>query len=541
MRILKKLLLPAFALLLAVTLNSTEARADIVSAPRTAPITQVLIQGATVYANVACAPVPASDDGMLYLFADEVYQDGSAGKIVASMPAAENVTFAFPLNLNTPDSNLSRKFLVAVKQGGRWVQVSDEHYITNPEAAALYAAPRMDHGIKGLLPDPAKRHLEELDDLGIEQVAYNLYLGDLCGTSTAPNRPTTWYTYDGKNYAFDTYWLDQYDSLLGHFTEKGYQITLNLLNNRNPRNMDLIHPRSRDAHVCPGYAFNTAEPEGTQHLKAIAAFLGERYSGVTGIAQVDNWIIGNEVNARTEWYYMDTDNIDYNVNCYAKSFRIFYNGIKSNNASARIYNSIDQEWNRKSNPGCFLSREYLNYFNYYMLREGNIDWGLSFHPYDSPLYDPYAWCGLSVWVHYDWLTPYITMQNLYLLTDYMQQPEFLSPTGEVRSICLSEIGFTSHYGEQLQAASVVYGYLVAKNNPHIDAYLLFRQTDDAHEMESNIAEGLDRLDGSHKMAYDFYKAMDTGNENYYKGLASQIIGADVEALAISRNTPTRAE
>ena len=73
-------------------------------------------------------------------------------------------------------------------------------------------------------------------------------------------------------------------------------------------------------------------------------------------------------------------------------------------------------------------------FNYYMEREGNIDWGLSFHPYDAPLYDPYAWKGQSIYVYDNVKTPYITMQNLHVLTDYMQQEEFLHLYPELRQV-----------------------------------------------------------------------------------------------------------
>ena len=100
--------------------------------------------------------------------------------------------------------------------------------------------------------------------------------------------------------------------------------------------------------------------------------------------------------------------------------------MKSMNANVRIYNSIDQEWNRKSNPGSFLSKDYLDTFNYYINREGNIDWGLSFHPYNSPLYDPYAWNGPAVWVKNSITSPYITMQNIDILINYMHQGNFLN-------------------------------------------------------------------------------------------------------------------
>ena len=283
---------------------------------------------------------------------------------------------------------------------------------------------------------------------------------------------------------------------------------------------------------------NTKEDGGTQHLKAIAAFLAQRYSG-GAYGTVDNWVIGNEVNARTEWYYMNSTNLELNVSEYVKAFRIFYNEIKAVNANARVYTSFDQEWCRKSNPGCFLSKEYLDRFNYYINREGNIDWSLSVHPYNAPLFDPYAWKQQSQYVSNSLSTPYITMENIYILTDYMCQASFLAPSGNVRNISLSEIGFTSSFGEDAQAASITYAYTMAENNPYISSFILFRETDDAHEMESHIAQGLKNLDGSKKMSYDFYKNLGTAQAATYKAQASQIIGQDVDALVTNRTFLTR--
>ena len=513
---------------------------------RTIRIDGCLTDGHSVFCDLSMSEVPQSDDGYVYLYADEVYQDGPSGKLLGKTPlssirnnAAGGAEFQFPLNNRKTGSALSQKFLAAVKQGGRMVQISDEHYITNPEAAAVVPVARMDKGIKGILADPLKILNGELQDLNLDQASYNIYLGDICGPSTDPAYPTIPFTYEGITYQFDGGMMAHYDYIIRNLTEMDLQVTVNLLNNGSPKAPDLIHPLARDGHSAPNYAFNTVEPGGTQHLKAIAAFLAEHYNGHNGHGQIDNWIIGNEVNARTEQFYMASDDLDFNVNTYVKAFRIFYNGIKSVNGSARIYNSIDQEWNRKSNPGSFLSREYMDQFNYYILREGNIDYGLSFHPYNAPLYDPYTWLGLSRWVKHDLTTPYITMQNLYLLTDYMQQPQYLNPYGAVRSISLSEIGFTSSFGDDLQAASIIYAYEVARNNPFVDSFMLFRLTDDAHEMESMLAEGLDRLDGSHKPAYEYYRSIQTPDYEIYRRKANAIIGTDVSALARLREFPTR--
>lgn len=490
------------------------------------------ISGTDVVCRISAGSIPSSDDGKFYVYADEVYQDGPTGSIVASVKAGSSVSVSFPLNYNTEESNLSRKFLIAMKQNGRMVQVSDEHYITNPEALALWTSERMNVGIKGILPDVTKVSNGELQDLGIQQIVYNMDVDEICSASSVPGAIP--FDYNGQTYYFDGTVLGKYDSTLRSFNNFGIQVTMVLLNGgQGLYSQDLIHPLAQGG-SCPGYALNVADAAGTNHLKAIGAFLAQRYSGHAGCGQVDNWIVGNEVNARTSWWYTDSSSLDLNVNIYVKAFRIIYNEMKAANANVRIYNSIDQEWNRKSNPGSFLAKEYLDQFNYYMLREGNIDWSLSFHPYNSPLYDPYAWNGPAVWVKSGITTPYITMQNIDILINYMHQNKFLNPNGEVRSISIAEIGYTSSFGTESQEASIAYGYLKAASIPEIDAFILFRQTDEAHEMESNLALGLYDLNGNKKPAYEIYKNLGTENEASAKARASEIIGMSIDEM-ISQN------
>lgn len=496
---------------------------------RPVSISSCLIEGSDVVCRLQASSVPYSDDGKYYVYADEVYQDGTVGSVAASVKAGQNVSVQFPLNHNTAESNLSKKFLIAVKRGGQMVQVSDEHYITNPEAIAVHTSARRDAGIKGILPDVTRASNGELQELGIQQVVYNMDIGEICSAEGVHGAIP--FSYNGQTYYFDGEILSRYDSTIRSFNKFGMQVTLVLLNGgKSPYAQDLMHPLSLDGTECPGYALNVAEKAGTNHLKAIGAFLGQHYSGQTGCGQVDNWIVGNEVNARTSWWYTNSSSMDLNVNIYVKAFRIIYNEIKSMNANARIYNSIDQEWNRKSNPGSILAKEYLDQFNYYMNREGNIDWGLSYHPYNSPLYDPYAWNGPAVWVKENLSTPYITMQNIDILINYMHKPEFLAPDGQVRSISLAEIGYTSSFGNEAQEASIAYGYLKAASLPDVDAFILFRQTDDAHEMESHLALGLYDLSGNKKPAHEMYKNLGTANESAAKARASEIIGMDIDEM-----------
>lgn len=525
----------AFALLLCMTALAKPLQAEAAGRPVAIDSCQVI--GTDVVCHITAGRVPASDDGRYYVYADEVFEDGTAGRIVAETEAGADVGVSFPLNYGQADSNLSCKFLVAVKQGGQMVQVSDEHYITNPEGNAELTAMRIETGIKGILPDFSKISAGELEDLGIQQVVYNLYVDDICSAEGVFDAIP--FEYNGRTWYFDKTAVENYDTMCRFFTQEGIQMTMVLLNGgKGAYSQDMVHPLAVGGD-CPGYALNVADSAGTEHLKAVAAFLARRYSGYYNCGQIDNWVLGNEVNARTSWWYMNSDSLDVNVSAYVKAFRIIYNEMKAINANVRLYNSIDQEWNRKSNPGSFLAKAYLDRFNYYMNREGNIDWGLSYHPYNSPLYDPYSWNGPAVWVKNSITTPYITMQNIDILIDYMHQPEFLSPTGQVRSISLAEIGYTSSFGTAAQEASIAYGYLKAASIPDIDAFMLFRHTDDAHEMKSHLALGLCEINGDKKPAYEIYKDLGTVNEFAAKQRASEIIGMDIDEMIANNIIWTR--
>lgn len=171
------------------------------AAGRPAAISSCLISGSEVVCQIDAGSVPYSDDGKYYIYADEVYEDGPTGDVVATVKAGSSVSVSFPLNYNAADSNLSRKFLVAMKQGGQMVQVSDEHYITNPEALAAYTANRMNTGIKGILPDTTKLDNGDLADLGIQQAVYNMYLDDICSAASVPGAVP--FDYNGQTYYFD--------------------------------------------------------------------------------------------------------------------------------------------------------------------------------------------------------------------------------------------------------------------------------------------------------------------------------------------------
>lgn len=478
-----------------------------------------------------------SDDGYYYLFEEKVYENALAGEdyIVEDQKDVE-LTFSVNLNYNSANSRLFSKFVVAVKKDGEFMAISRPRHITNPEAIAKYS-PSFGNtsSKKGLLVDPEKLRGSELDDLGVKHAAYNIPLSRILGGTTHAAYPTVYYSYNGRNYAFNGQVIAEYDYIFSTLTNKGITITAIILNDMNPGHMELIHPRARSGGAgSPYFAFNAADSAGTEYIAAVGSFLANRYAG-TGHGKVMNWVIGNEINARKEWNYIEYMDTAQYVEEYAKAFRVFYNAILSINGNARVYISLDQQWAKSlySNGG-YGSKEILDEFNRNITAGGNIDWGVAQHPYNYPLTSAKAWSGGSKVANSE-TTPVITIKNIHVLTDYLQKEAFRTASGEVRHVILSEMGYTSSAGQELQAASFVYAYKVIEANRYIDSMLFSRQTDAPSEVAQGLALGISTLGGGHKSIYNAFKYVDTAEAAKYTDFALRIIGVGSWGEVISRH------
>lgn len=468
--------------------------------------------------------IPSSDDQYLYLFALESYQiiNESVEPVLFTIKDTDPL-FYLDWDFVKDREYLFDSFVLAVKQNGKYCAISDKFYITNPELIAENQgeAPVAD-SIKGLLLDPAMLLSEQLDNLSCKQIVYNIPIGNLLGETSDKKFPTIYYTYKGRTYALDGYVVAGYDGMFRYLHDKNIVITAIVLNNWSEENTCLLHPLSRDNRTAEYYEFNTVEETGCETLEAIASFLGERYSNDRH-GLVSNWIIGNEINQREKWNYIAYMGVEDYVRTYESSFRIFYQAIKSHNANANVYFSIDQMW--KSNDGSETSfyngKEVLDTFNQMVKKHGDIDWGLALHPYSYPLNKVDCWTDDA---DYTENAPIVSMKNVNVATDYMQKEQMLNPKGDVRSIVLSEVGFTSTAGDEVQAAAFAYSYYMALQNPCIDAFLVNRMTDSSEEIEQGLALGLQTLDGTHKKIWDVFAHIDSENGAAYTDFALDIVG-----------------
>lgn len=305
------------------------------AAAGTATISQCIISGGNQITVVAAADGVPSDDGNLYLFEMKPYQNSISGRsdFCAVTPNAPTVTFVTTLDQGTANSKLYSKFVVAAVQGGAFVPVSQEFYITNPEVLATHTAVNpVPLSIKGITADNAA--MVSMPDLGVQHASYEMAIDRFF--QPGPALP---YNYNGKTYNFNQGIVAEYDMVMTIFASQKVEVTMNLVNYYNAATALTVKPSGR----VPGYrhyAFNTDEQQGAESIAALMSFLASRYSNpATGL--ITNWIIGNEVNNNNPWYFAGNFNASNFALEYEKAFRMCYNAIKSENANARVLTCID--------------------------------------------------------------------------------------------------------------------------------------------------------------------------------------------------------
>ncbi|MCR5404720.1 MAG: hypothetical protein K6E91_13020 [Butyrivibrio sp.] len=480
-----------------------------------------IVDSGKVKVAVSSEGIPKSDDKYYYLFEEATYEDSipEDREPLAKTYKNESTSFSVDLNKGQANSRLFSKFQVAVKLDGKYVSVSHAKYITNPGACAGFSYGGMSHNsIKGILPDPLR--IGELADLGCEYATYNIPLSLILSKSGG-----TSYTYGGVTYHFNSQILNDYDNLFRRLNSMGIDVAAIVLNNASPSAYpEITHPSARSGSTAPYYMFNAADDSGVKALAAIGSFLANRYSG-SGHGNVSMWIIANEVNARREYNYMSHVDVNTYTTAFTRAFRVFYNAIKSQNSAAKVYIPIDQRWTYNTEKtGDYDAKDVIDIFASQMSEYGNIDWGLAAHPYSFPN-DATAFWKANKYVNHTVSTPCITMDNLEVLTNYMRQESMLDSQGRVRSIILSEIGYSSTSGQAMQAAAFAYAYVKMEQNGYIDALMLSRQTDAADEIAAlGLALGLQTTGGHHKQIYDVFKYIDTSRRSEVISFAYDIVG-----------------
>lgn len=461
-------------------------------------------------------------DNYLYLFEQKPYQRDLKGRTdyAAWITKGDALHFSIPLNHGTQSDRLYSSFVVAVYDGEEYIQVSNEVYVTNPEVMAKYTEPyKTGQTKKGLLIQTTQSMIADAFELGVNHVIVNIPFSHILGSGID-------YTYDGRTYHFSSDVLAVYDDTIRRMSEKNMTVTAVLLNDWNNATPQLYYPgvTRQPAGTANYYGFHVATEEGFETLKAIAAFLTERYSSLQSpYGRVSNWVIGNEINNQL-WNYMGPMSLEQYMEEYVRAFRVFYTAIRSTSSTSRVFFSTDYNWLHEADGRLkYNAKDVLDTFNSMVVPGGPMDWELAYHPYSIPMVEPEFWNDAETGlIKNNASSPVVNMINLNVLTDYLQQPQFLMRNGKPRHVILSEQGFTSQSHsrgevEELQAAAIAYAYYLADSNPLIDAFIMSRQVDAPSEVAASCSFGLWSCDMSkpndivptmRKQSWTVYKNID---------------------------------
>lgn len=459
------------------------------------------------------------DDGYYYLFELQPYETGIGSRTdyAAWCDKTEKLKFSLPFSGGDSDPRLYSRFVVALKIGDTYQAISAPIYVTNPGDVASFTEEYPEAmSKKGLLIE-----LDMLGDameLGVKHTTINIPYHHIIGGNLK-------YHYNGKDYYFNEELIASYDKMISSFSNKGIIVTAILLNGWND-----AHPELHEAGLAKSssafyYGFNVSTPEGYETTRALFSFMAERYSGADyKHGRVSNWIVGNEVNNNKNWNYVGPMDLASYTKLYEKNFRVAYTAIKSRSKNARVFFSTDYEWKKQNTNLQYAAKDFIDLFNAGISAEGNIEWGLAYHPYPYPMTEPEFWDDDQTgMVNETFESPVINFKNLHVLTDYFQQAHMRTAGGQVRHIILSEEGFTSDSISRgkvydIQAAAFAYAYYLVDNNPYIDAFILNRQVDAITEVETSCAFGLWTVDMSRpdkviavmpKNIYQVFKHIDT--------------------------------
>ena len=474
------------------------------------------------------------DDGYYYLFELQPYETGIGSRTdyAAWCDKTEKLKFSLPFSGGDSDPRLYSRFVVALKIGDTYQAISAPIYVTNPGDVASFTEEYPEAmSKKGLLIE-----LDMLGDameLGVRHTTINIPYHHIIGGNLK-------YHYNGKDYYFNEELIASYDKMISSFSNKGIIVTAILLNGWND-----AHPELHEAGLAKSssafyYGFNVSTPEGYETTRALFSFMAERYSGADyKHGRVSNWIVGNEVNNNKNWNYVGPMDLASYTKLYEKNFRVAYTAIKSRSKNARVFFSTDYEWKKQNTNLQYAAKDFIDLFNAGISAEGNIEWGLAYHPYPYPMTEPEFWDDDQTgMVNETFESPVVNFKNLHVLTDYFQQAHMRTAGGQVRHIILSEEGFTSDSISRgkvydIQAAAFAYAYYLVDNNPYIDAFILNRQVDAITEVETSCAFGLWTVDMSRpdkviavmpKNIYQVFKHIDTRKSLRYSEFAKSIVG-----------------
>lgn len=465
----------------------------------------------------------------------------------ATVKAAETMKVTLPY-INGNANRLYSKFLVAEKSAdGSYVIVTSAKYIENlgllSENSEPYPESKSKKGLQAQM-------ISDLQLLGVRHALINVALNEyIVGENT---ESAVSFVYNGQTYYVSRAKLENLDHKVKSMTDSGMNVYFNIILTAPDENASEV-VRS---FYCDGYdpnansfALNTRSETAMKNFQAFMDYIASRYTRPDrAYGFVPNFILGFEINSGRSWNNAGATSMQASVYSYHTAFRVAYAAMTSHYSNGRVYISLGNNFNSAAEtPGAdadpaydWPAKEYLDFFASVVRNSGDIDWGLSVNPYPSDQSMTEFW--LDEYAKNEVTTPFVTMKNIGVLTEYMHG-ESLTYNGKTRNIIIGEFGVggdpSSNDSMSMQAAAYALAYYAAAQNEDIDAFIWHRHVDHAGE---GLCFGLwSSLDGNvqlplaKKTIYSVFAQIDTAKSGDVTSFVKTLVGSGAFSLFMPDN------
>ncbi len=477
----------------------------------------------------------------IYLFELLPYQ--STSRLMDFTPAgqtkaAQNMSFSLDYEINT--QRMYSKFLIARRLAdSSYAILGFAHYIDNPEITAAYTYEFPKYASKkGLYV----QMMSDAQELGISQTVINVPINEYImteNTSAAVN-----YVYGNTTYYIKRDKLELLDYKIKQFTDVGVNCYINFIltkmTSETPETLSCLYMDTSFNDSAVLYALNTKNREAVMYYESFINFIAKRYTSPEkeyGFA--GSFIIGYQINSNRFYNYMGPMTLDSYLNNYAVSYRIADTAIRSVYSNAKVYISLGNNFNTNKSAGTdnpdptldYSSAEIIESFAEKISISGDLPWGIAFNAYPSdPALTDYTADPECI---NSQETPYISMKNIDVLCEYMNQDKLLYK-GSKRRITISGFGISSgedSLSQNIQAAMYAYAYYKVLFNNDIEALIYYRHVDNVDEGNLkyglwSAVEGQTLVPSVKKTIYEVFKNIDTGLSVDTASFALPIIGTE---------------
>lgn len=438
--------------------------------------------------------------------------EGIGAVIVGKARIRSEMSFSVPLYDNNK-SRISCGFALASYTEATsdtpagYTLLTEIKYISNPEILASTSVnDNSTSGIKGIAIEDSSEVIEATY-LGASKALFEIRLDRLISSRNAEN--TTIHNLSGFTYYYDSDYLSQIDSAIIKASDCGMKVYVRLILGMPVKGSDGKYPYEKtDILYCAnassgkeGYLPDMSSPEAVGYIDAAVDFLTERYSYL-----VSDYIVGKNMNTPAQYNNagdMTTDRYYFFCNAYV---RHVYNILRSHVSNGKVYVSIDNAWAASAAGG----KAFLNAFAENSKESGDYDWNVALS-----LSAENRTSGI-VWNDSPQANPYITVNCLYELTDFLQTSRFIY-NGNMRKIVISDFslsGKSLSEIEEYRAASYVYTYAKILENGYIDAFI--------YSSFCGENDGLRDANGSYGYLYTAFMTCASNSTSAIKPLTEKI-------------------